>query len=51
MFNASDLNWFDFEVASSAVDLKAAGTFRYATDTSTRAITASGQPVSRKARL
>src|SRR5262245_18571070 len=29
--------WFDFE-AASAVDVKAAGTFRYATDTSTRAI-------------
>jgi hypothetical protein len=32
-----DLVWIDFEVAS-AVDLKAAGTIRYATDTSTRAI-------------
>ena len=37
MFNASDLIWIDFEVAS-ALDLKAAGTFRYATDASTRAI-------------
>jgi DNA polymerase bacteriophage-type len=37
MFNASDLIEFDFEVAS-AIDLKAAGTFRYATDASTRAI-------------
>jgi DNA polymerase len=32
-----DLVWIDFE-ASSAVDLKAAGTIRYATDASTRAI-------------
>ena len=37
MFNASDLIWVDFEVAS-ALDLKAVGTFRYATDASTRAI-------------
>src|SRR5262249_8042862 len=37
MFNTSDLGWFDFEVAS-ACDLKAAGTLRYATDASTRAI-------------
>ena len=37
MFNASDIIWIDFEVAS-AVDLKAAGTFRYAADASTRAI-------------
>ena len=37
MFNASDLVWIDFEVAS-ALDLKAVGTFRYATDASTRAI-------------
>ena len=37
MFNACDLSWFDFEVAS-ALDLKAAGTLRYATDASTRAI-------------
>ena len=37
MFSTSDLNWFDFEVAS-AVDLKAAGTLRYAADASTRAI-------------
>ena len=37
MFNAGDLGWFDFEVASMS-DLKAAGTFRYAADTSTRAI-------------
>jgi DNA polymerase bacteriophage-type len=37
MFNASDLIWFDFEVAST-IDLKAAGTLRYAADASTRAI-------------
>ena len=37
MFNASDLVWIDFEVAS-ALDLKAVGTLRYATDGSTRAI-------------
>jgi hypothetical protein len=37
MFNASDLIWFDFEVAS-LLDLKAVGTVRYATDASTRAI-------------
>jgi DNA polymerase bacteriophage-type len=37
MFNTSDLIWADFEVAS-ACDLKAAGTLRYATDASTRAI-------------
>jgi len=37
MFNTSDLIWADFEVAS-ARDLKAAGTLRYATDASTRAI-------------
>ena len=37
MFNAGDIIWMDFEVAS-AVDLKAAGTFRYAADASTRAI-------------
>jgi DNA polymerase len=37
MFNAANLIWLDFEVAS-ALDLKAAGTIRYATDPSTRAI-------------
>ena len=37
MFNPCDLIWADFEVAS-AIDLKAAGTFRYVTDPSTRAI-------------
>jgi DNA polymerase len=37
MYSADDLLWLDFEVAS-AVDLRAAGTLRYATDTSTRAI-------------
>ena len=37
MSNADDHIWGDFEVAS-AVDLKAAGTFRYVADASTRAI-------------
>ena len=37
MFKTSDLNWIDFEVASTS-DLKAAGTLRYAADASTRAI-------------
>jgi DNA polymerase len=37
MFSVNDLDWFDFEVAAT-LDLKAAGTFQYATDTSTRAI-------------
>jgi DNA polymerase len=37
MFSADNLLWIDFEVAS-AVDLRAAGALRYATDTSTRAI-------------
>ena len=37
MFTVGNLVWFDFEVAS-AHDLKAAGTLRYATDASTRAI-------------
>jgi DNA polymerase len=36
MFSVDDLLWVDFEVGS-AVDLKAAGTLRYATDASTRA--------------
>jgi len=37
MFNVSDLIWLDFESAG-ALDLKAAGTLRYATEPSTRAI-------------
>jgi DNA polymerase len=37
MFNVSDLIWLDFESAG-ALDLKAAGTLRYAADASTRAI-------------
>jgi DNA polymerase len=37
MFNASDLGWMDFEVASG-LDLKAVGTPRYAADSTTRAI-------------
>jgi hypothetical protein len=36
MFSASDLDWFDFEVASK-IDLKADGTFRYVAEPSTRA--------------
>src|SRR5262249_13099188 len=36
-FSISDLVWLDFESAS-ALNLKAVGTIRYATDTSTRAI-------------
>src|SRR5262245_8116041 len=37
MFDANDIVWIDFE-ARSALDLKAAGTFRYVAETSTRAI-------------
>src|SRR5262249_43797203 len=37
MFSVDDLIWLDFESAG-ALNLKAAGTFRYATDASTRAI-------------
>jgi DNA polymerase bacteriophage-type len=37
MLNTSDIIWMDFE-AASLLDLKAVGTFRYATDASTRAI-------------
>jgi DNA polymerase len=37
MFSSSDLIWIDFEDASAS-DLKASGTFRYASDASTRAI-------------
>jgi DNA polymerase bacteriophage-type len=37
MFSISDLVWLDFESAS-ALNLKAVGTIRYATDASTRAI-------------
>jgi len=36
MFNVNDLIWLDFESAG-ALNLKAAGTFRYAADASTRA--------------
>jgi hypothetical protein len=36
-FDVGDICWLDFEAASK-VDLKAAGTLRYATDNSTRAI-------------
>src|SRR5215471_14070017 len=38
MFNANDIIWIDFEVAAPKVDLKAAGTFRYVAEASTRAI-------------
>jgi DNA polymerase len=37
MFSVDDLDWWDFEL-TSALDLKAAGTVRYASDVSTRAI-------------
>src|SRR5215510_482651 len=37
MFSAGDLTWMDFEVRS-ALDLKAAGTFRYVAEASTHAI-------------
>src|SRR5262245_5758972 len=37
MFDANDIVWIDFE-ARSALDLKAAGTFRYVAERSTRAI-------------
>jgi DNA polymerase len=37
MFNANDIVWADFE-SSSALDLKAVGTLRYAVDASTRPI-------------
>jgi DNA polymerase bacteriophage-type len=38
MFKADDLIWMDFEVYGGALDLKAAGTFRYVAEASTRAI-------------
>src|SRR5499427_5665909 len=38
MFKADDLVWLDFEVFGGALDLKAAGTFRYVAAASTRAI-------------
>jgi DNA polymerase len=37
-FNADNLIWTDFEVFGGALDLKAAGTFRYVDEISTRAI-------------
>src|SRR5262249_11704934 len=37
MFNAGEITWFDFAV-SSLLDLKAAGTFRYVAEASTKAI-------------
>jgi DNA polymerase len=38
MFNAANIVWIDFEVAAPEVDLRAAGTFRYVAEASTRAI-------------
>src|SRR6516164_6593402 len=38
MFNAGDLTWLDFEVYGGALDLTAAGAFRYVAESSTRAI-------------
>jgi DNA polymerase bacteriophage-type len=38
MFNADDIGWIDFEVFGGLLDLKAAGTFRYVAEASTRAI-------------
>jgi len=38
MLNASNLIWADFEVYGGPLDLKAAGTFRYVAEASTRAI-------------
>src|SRR5262245_11940156 len=38
MFSADDLNWLDFEVYGGSLDLKAAGTFRYVSEASTRAM-------------
>src|SRR5215471_10525617 len=38
MFNANDIIWIDFEATAPSVDLKAAGTFRYVAEASTRAI-------------
>jgi DNA polymerase len=38
MFDAGDLIWLDFEVYGGPLDLRAAGTFRYVAEASTRAI-------------
>ena len=38
MFNADDLIWIDFEVFGGALDLKAAGAFRYVAEASTHTI-------------
>jgi len=38
MFNTGDLIWADFEVYGGPLDLKAAGTFRYVAEASTRAL-------------
>ena len=38
MFDADDIVWIDFEAAAPGIDLKAAGTFRYVAEASTRAL-------------
>jgi len=38
MFSSSDLIWIDFEAYGGPLDLRAAGTFRYVAEMSTRAI-------------
>jgi DNA polymerase len=38
MFSSGDLVWADFEVYGGPLDLKAAGTFRYVAEASTRAV-------------
>src|SRR6516162_5984979 len=38
MFDIGDFSWIDFEVYGGALDLRAAGTFRYVAEASTRAI-------------
>jgi hypothetical protein len=38
LFSVDDLGWLDFETFGDALDLKAAGVFRYAATPSTRAI-------------
>ena len=38
MFDADDIVWIDFEAAAPGIDSKAAGTFRYVAEASTRAL-------------
>src|SRR5262245_14441074 len=38
MFSTGNLSWIDFEVYGGSLDLKAAGTFRYVSEASTRAM-------------